>query len=130
MPDPEEMILQLPTGLQSFYKQTLEVEHRSAKAQIKAELKLMSSIRGTLEATKHYLTRATEAEKAEIAKVLWFFETQDEDPHGNPPGGPGMGMGQGGPPGPEMADEMVRRMIEQTEHDVERLRQELAEMSQ
>ncbi len=142
------MIAKLPAALRPAFEQTMEVERKSERTRIEAELAMSRSIRGTLEQTKQFLAGASQEDQEAVAQTLWFFHTQDRDEHdpmggppgqgGGPPGrrsqqggrrggGPGMGdpgMGHSGQGMPD-ANEIVRRMIEEVEREIQHLEQEL-----
>ncbi len=137
--NPEDMISQLPEALQPAFNRTMEVEHKTEKAHIAADLKMNRSVLATLKETKKFLAGSpNEEDRQTVGKVLWFFHTQDED-HGPGPGGnrPPQGMGpQGRGPGPggmgqqgqgmpSDVDKMIGRMIKEIEREIEHLSQEL-----
>ena len=130
------MIQELPQELQESFRSTLKTEEEAERAHIQAELKMLKSVRRTLEATQAYLARATEDEKAAIGRVLRFFHQQDDrdddDRHGpgrpgSPRGGPmdgGMRGMRPGDPGSMDVEQMVRRMIQEVENEIRHLEQE------
>ena len=137
--NPEDMISQLPEALHPAFNRTMEVEHKTEKAHIAADLKMNRSVLATLKETKKFLAGSpNEEDRQTVGKVLWFFHTQDED-HGPGPGGnrPPQGMGpQGRGPGPggmgqqgqgmpSDVDKMIGRMIKEIEREIEHLSQEL-----
>ena len=116
---PEDAIEKLPAALQGAFKATLEVDRKSERAHIKADLDMERSIRGPLENTKLFLNTASEDDRKTVGHILRMFHSNDDDGHG--PGGPprrGSGM-------PSDVDDMVRRMIEEVEREIQQLEQEL-----
>ena len=131
--NPEDVIAQLPSALQPAFSKTMEVERASERAHVEAELKMLRSVRGTLEKTKLFVSTASPEDQERVVKALMYFHHQDERGHG-PMGGPGMGgPGMGGPGGPGMgapgdAGDVVREMIEEVEREIQHLEQELQEL--
>ena len=131
--NPEDVIAQLPSALQPAFSKTMEVERASERAHVEAELKMLRSVRGTLEKTKLFVSTASPEDQERVVKALMYFHHQDERGHG-PMGGPGMGgPGMGGPGGPGMgapgdAGDVVRKMIEEVEREIQHLEQELQEL--
>jgi hypothetical protein len=130
-PDPEMIIQELPAELQDTFKSTLKTEEESRRAHRQVELTTLKSVRRTLEATKTYLARATDDEKARIGKVLGFFHDRDQDGpprRGHRPEGPGRDGGMGGmppgDPGSANVEQMVRRMIQEVDEEIRHLEQE------
>jgi hypothetical protein len=118
------MIKSLPAAHQPLFTKTIEVEKASRKAHMEAKLKMLKSVRATLEYTKRFLdSRATEEEEAKIAEVLMFFDRMDGP--GERPGGHGMGgppPGGKGAPGQADAEDLVLRMIQETDQKIERIK--------
>jgi hypothetical protein len=147
-PDPKEVIETLPKALQPSYLKTLEVGHQSGIAHMEAELKMLKSVRQTLEETKRFLPKASKEEKEAIVGALMFFEHMGPGPGPEgPPHGPGPGPGphmgkpggprHGGPPmkGPPMgppppAEELVAQMIKDVDRDIEHISKDLEMMKQ
>ena len=127
-PDPEMIIQELPAELQDTFKSTLKTEEESRRAHMQAELTMLKSVRRTLEATKTYLARATDDEKARIGRVLGFLHDRDQDGPGHRPEGPGRDGGMGGmppgDPGSANVEQMVRRMIQEVDEEIRHLEQE------
>ena len=122
------IIQELPAELQDKFKSTLKTEEESRRAHMQAELTMLKSVRRTLEATKTYLARATDDEKARIGRVLGFFHDRDHDGPGHRPEGPGHDGGMGGmppgDPGSANVEQMVRRMIQEVRKEIRHLEQE------
>ncbi|MDA0747256.1 MAG: hypothetical protein O2954_12110, partial [bacterium] len=135
-PNPQKLIETLPAGLQPSFNKTLATEREAEKAHMDAELKMLTSVRQTLEETKRYLVKASDAEKDQILQVLSFFDRQGPQdgpgmgPGGSGMGGPGMGQGRGAgkATSPANAEDLVRKMIEDTDREIENLKQMMQEM--
>jgi hypothetical protein len=114
------MIQSLPAELQGTFKGTLKAEEESERAHIEAELAMLRSIRGTLEATKEYLQRSTDEEKTAIGRVLSFFRDHDEEDPGQ-----GRGRREGrGNRGNTDVEQMVRTMIQEVDDEIRHLEME------
>ena len=129
--DPEDVIAKLPAELQPAFQNTMDVERASERAHVEAELKMLRSVRGTLEKTKLFVSTASPEDQERVVKTLMYFHHREESGHG-PMGGPGMGR-PGGPGGPGMgapgdAGDVVKKMIEEVEQEIQHLEQELEEL--
>ena len=106
------MIKDLPPALKFSFMQSIQVEKQSNRARVRAELRTLKSIRGTLEATKKFLAgpAASAEDHKNVGKALWFFHTQGDGP-----------VAQSAPE----AKELVRMMIQEVEAETKNVEQEL-----